>query len=34
MQKIMEQLNDKEQIIKELDQLNFNSYKDFNYLPY
>lgn len=30
----MEQLNDKEQIIKELDQLNFNSYKDFNYLPY
>ena len=30
----MEEMNIQEQIKKELDQLNFNSYKDFNYLPY
>ena len=30
----MEEINIQEQVKKELDQLNFNSYKDFNYLPY
>ena len=30
----MENLEPQEQIRKELDKLNFSSYRDFNYLPY
>jgi hypothetical protein len=30
----MEQLNNQEQVKKELDQIKFSSYRDFNSLPY